>query len=183
MYHYFIHYFEKLFFFKTKQKPKKKTADIITDDKDSKKMGLVAFSLKKAGEWEDIINLIDNLDYDALSVEFLESLVGIVGLITKYKKKVSDWKPDKKNPPSTPEHFKMLSSAELMVHHLSKIDVGIDNGLKKAAESMLFVKSFDEQYKPLDKSLNILLSASKEVLDSEKLPNILRYSKINMCNN
>jgi len=42
---------------------------------------------------------------------------------------------------------------------------------------MLFVKSFDEQIKPLDKSLNKLLKACKEILASDRLPKILQYGK------
>ena len=155
-----------------KKKAKPTKANLITDKKESDKMGFVAFALKKQGEWNDIADLIADLDVDALPLEFVEALVGICGLILKYKKIVLSWKPDKINPPTTPEHFKMLSNAETMVYYLGDID-----GLKEAAESMLFVKSFDEQYKPLDKSLNILMSASKEVLDSDRLPKILQYGK------
>ena len=109
------------------------------------------------------------------SADALEALVGICPLIYQFKKKVLDWKPDGKNPPTTVEHFKMMTSAELMVFHLAQID-----GLREAAESMQFVKSFDEQIKPLDKSLNTLLKACKEVVASERLPKILQYGECNI---
>ena len=151
-------------------RPKK--AGILPDDKDGKKMGFVAFALVKTHTWEELANIIEDLEVEALSIESLEALVAVCPLIAKFTKKVMNWKPDKKNPPTTEAHFKLMSKGELMVYHLSQVD-----NFKESVESMLFVKSFDDQYKPLDRALNVLIAASKEIIASTRLPNILRYGK------
>ena len=155
------------------KKAKKVKADLLPE-KEGKKMSFVAFTLTKQHTWEDLADIIEELDIDAVPLDALEALKGICPLITRFKKKVLDWKVDlpdgTKVEPSTEAHFKMMTSAELMVFHLGKVE-----GLEKAAESMLFVKSFDEQLKPLDKSLNKLIHACKEVTASVRLEPILRY--------
>jgi len=158
----------------TDNKPKKakvKKANLLPE-KEGKKMNMVAFKLTKQYSWEQYADIIEDLDVEAVPLESLESLVNVCPLIKQFQQKVLNWKPDGKVGPTTEEHFKLMNSAELMVFHLAQVE-----GYKKCLESMLFVKSFDEQIKPLDKSLNRLLKACKEILASDRLPKILQYGK------
>eukprot|EP00946_MAST-07B_sp_MAST-7B-sp1_P005125 g5125.t1 len=154
-------------------KPKKKRADLLPE-KDGKKMSMVAFQLTKAHGWDELAEIIEEMDYESLSMEALEALAkpnGACQDIMKYKKKVLAWKPPGKSEgPSSEAELKMLTSAELMVFHLGKVD-----SLTKRAQSMLYCKSFDENLKPLDTNLNLLMRACREVLSSERLPKIMHY--------
>ena len=54
-------------------------------------MSMVAFQLTKAHEWDELAEIIEEMDYESLSIEALEALAkpnGACQDIMKYKKKV-----------------------------------------------------------------------------------------------
>lgn len=156
-----------------KLRPKRRRANLLPE-KDGKKMSMVAFQLTKAHTWEELVDVIEGLEYESLSLDALEALAkpnGACQDIMRFKTKVLNWRPaGKQTGPFTDADFKMLTSAELMVFHLGKIE-----DLSQRTRSMLYCKSFDENLKPLDANLNVLIRACREVMTSKRLPTIMHY--------
>ena len=86
-------------------------------------MSMVAFQLTKSHNWNELANIIEDLEYESLSIEAREALAkpnGACQDILRYKRKVLDWKPPGKSEgPTSVADFKMMTSAELMVFHLA----------------------------------------------------------------